>query len=54
MAPATGLPLKVMVREDIGGKEQVSYNSPEHLQRRQALARAPYETTGLLPTVAVG
>ena len=44
---AIDLPLKILVREDTGGKVWVSYNSPTYLQQRHHL---PQE---LLPNIAV-
>ena len=44
---AIDLPLKILVREDTGGKVWVSYNSPTYLQQRRHL---PQE---LLPNIAV-
>ena len=44
---AIDLPLKILVREDTGGKVWVSYNSPTYLQQRHHL---PQE---LLPNIAI-
>ena len=44
---AIDLPLKILIREDNGGKVWVAYNSPEYLQKRHGFAQA------LLPNIAV-
>jgi uncharacterized protein (DUF302 family) len=44
---ALDLPLKILVREDAGGKVWVSYNSPTYLQQRHGIPQ------DLLPNIAV-
>lgn len=44
---ALDLPLKILVREDAGGKVWVSYNSPSYLQQRHGIPQ------DLLPNIAV-
>lgn len=50
---AIDLPLKALVWEDSSGQVRVSYNSPEYLQRRHALARVPFVATGALLSGAI-
>lgn len=50
---AIDLPLKALVWEGPGGGTLVSYNSPECLQRRHALERAPFVGVGALLARAV-
>ena len=55
VSPSVGidLPLKALIWEDTSGKVQVSYNSPTYLQRRHALAHAPFATVGTLLAQAI-
>jgi len=50
---AIDLPLKALVWEDADRQVQVSYNSPEYLQRRHALAQEPFIATGVLLSKAI-
>lgn len=50
---AIDLPLKALVWEDSSGQVQVSYNSPEYLQRRHALTQAPFIAAGGLLSKAI-
>lgn len=50
---AIDLPLKALIWEDSSGQVQVSYNSPKYLQRRHALAQAPFVAVGALLAKAI-
>ena len=50
---AIDLPLKALVWEDEAGQVSVSYNSPEFLKNRHALAEAPFQAVEALIAQAV-
>lgn len=50
---AIDLPLKALVWEDEAGQVWVSYNSPEFLKNRHALAEAPFQAVEALVAQAV-
>ena len=51
---AIDLPLKALVWEDEAGQVWVSYNSPEYLKKRHALAEVPFQAVEALVAQAVG
>jgi uncharacterized protein (DUF302 family) len=49
---AIDLPLKILVREDAGGKVWVSYNSPAYLQQRHGLPPELLQNIAVVETLA--
>ncbi len=51
---AIDLPLKILIREDAGGKVWVSYNDPEFLRKRHGLPSDLMQTLGVVAALANG
>jgi uncharacterized protein (DUF302 family) len=49
---AIDLPLKILIREDRGGKVWVSYNGPEYLQERHGVAQELLQNIAVAGTLA--
>ncbi len=49
---AIDLPLKILVREDSGGKVWISYNSPAYLQERHNVPRELMQSLAVVETLA--
>jgi uncharacterized protein (DUF302 family) len=49
---AIDLPLKILVREDAGGKVWVSYNTPAYLQQRHGLPPELLQNIAVVETLA--
>jgi len=49
---AIDLPLKILVREDAGGKVWVSYNTPAYLQQRHGLPPELLQNIAVVQTLA--
>ena len=49
---AIDLPLKILVREDSGGKVWISYNSPAYLQERHNVPRELMQNIAVVETLA--
>ena len=49
---AIDLPLKILVREDSGGKVWISYNSPAYLQERHNVPQELIENISVVETLA--
>ena len=49
---AIDFPLKILIREDSGGKVWVSYNSPAYLEKRHALPPDLIQNIGVIEVLA--